>query len=104
MRAEPAPRSFHAFHASRAARMIATQPKAAMGKMMMAGITADIGFVHLFMTGLGAQYQVAWLRAGAASHKARRRAAAVGGFVGGVTGVSRLKLRLKASCLGTSSQ
>ena len=44
------PFCFHAFHASRPAKMSATQPNAAAGKMMMAEITAeaDIGFVLLF--------------------------------------------------------
>src|SRR6202043_3438558 len=49
------------------------QPNAALGKMMMAGITADIGFVHLFMTGFGAQYQVAWLRAAGAPPASKAR-------------------------------
>src|SRR5580704_14403746 len=44
------PFCFHAFHASRAAKMSATQPNAAAGKMMTAQITAgaDIGFVLPF--------------------------------------------------------
>ena len=58
------PWCFHAFHASRAAKMSATQPNAAAGKMMMAQITAgaDIGFVHLFNVTLSdaAAHGVAW--------------------------------------------
>jgi hypothetical protein len=48
--------AFHAFHASRAARTIATQPSAVVKKMMMAPITANIRFVHLFKSSVTATF------------------------------------------------